>query len=178
MNALQFFRVSRVVISTLPETKSGWLRADLIERVRRYAACPVEHVVATAGDAVSGELNGESDGSREHRPRSTHHAEEHHGPIEANRSSRVDPPTLGMLLFIISEIMIFGAFFTAYFFIRIAQGDPWPAPGTTIPVGRRRLQHRDPDLLVLHPALGGDLDQARQPHRPARRDPLHAAAGR
>jgi hypothetical protein len=45
MNALQFFRVNRVVISTLPETKSGWLRADLIERVRRYAVCPVEHVV-------------------------------------------------------------------------------------------------------------------------------------
>jgi cytochrome c oxidase subunit III len=62
------------------------------------------------------------------------HAEEQHGPIEANHSSRVDPPTLGMLLFIISEIMIFGAFFTAYFFIRIAQGDPWPAPGTKIPV--------------------------------------------
>jgi hypothetical protein len=53
MNALQFFRVSRVVISTLPETKSGWLRADLIERVRRYAACPVEHVVASAGDPVT-----------------------------------------------------------------------------------------------------------------------------
>ena len=53
MNALQFFRVSRVVISTLPETKSGWLRADLVERVRRYAACPVEHVVAAAGDAVT-----------------------------------------------------------------------------------------------------------------------------
>jgi hypothetical protein len=53
INALQFFRVSRVVISTLPETKSGWLRADLIERVRRYAACPVEHVVATSTDAVA-----------------------------------------------------------------------------------------------------------------------------
>jgi hypothetical protein len=53
MNALQFFRVSRVVISTLPATKSGWLRADLIERVRRYAACPVEHVVASASDAVT-----------------------------------------------------------------------------------------------------------------------------
>jgi hypothetical protein len=53
MNALQFFRVSRVVISTLPETKSGWLRADLVERVRRYAVCPVEHVVAGAGDAVT-----------------------------------------------------------------------------------------------------------------------------
>jgi hypothetical protein len=46
MNALQFFRVNRVIISTLPETKSGWLRGDLIERVRRYAACQVEHVVA------------------------------------------------------------------------------------------------------------------------------------
>ena len=64
-----------------------------------------------------------------------HGHEEHHGPVEANRSSRVDPATLGMLLFIISEIMIFGAFFTAYFFIRVAQGDPWPAPGTTCSTG-------------------------------------------
>ena len=39
-----------------------------------------------------------------------------------------------MLLFIISEVMIFGAFFTAYFFIRIAEGEPWPAPGTHLPV--------------------------------------------
>jgi hypothetical protein len=53
INALQFFRVSRVVISTLPETKSGWLRADLVERVRRYAVCPVEHVFANAADAVT-----------------------------------------------------------------------------------------------------------------------------
>ena len=59
----------------------------------------------------------------------------HHGPPEAHKSSRVEAPLLGMLLFIISEVMIFGAFFTAYFFIRVAQGDPWPAPGTTIPVG-------------------------------------------
>ncbi len=53
INALQFFKVNRVVISTLPETRSGWLRADLIERVRRYAACPVEHIVATSSDAVA-----------------------------------------------------------------------------------------------------------------------------
>jgi cytochrome c oxidase subunit III len=62
-------------------------------------------------------------------------AGEHHGPPAANRSSRVEPQLLGMLLFIISEVMVFGAFFTAYFFIRVAQGDPWPAPGTHIPVG-------------------------------------------
>jgi cytochrome c oxidase subunit 3 len=59
---------------------------------------------------------------------------DHHGPPVANRSSRVDPQLLGMLLFIISEVMVFGAFFTAYFFIRVANGDPWPAPGTHLPV--------------------------------------------
>src|SRR5947199_10372000 len=59
---------------------------------------------------------------------------EHHGPPPANVSSRVEPQLLGMLLFIISEVMIFGAFFTAYFFIRVVNGDPWPAPGTELPV--------------------------------------------
>jgi hypothetical protein len=45
MNALQYFRVDDIVISTFPETKSGWLRTDLIERVRRSTAKPVEHVI-------------------------------------------------------------------------------------------------------------------------------------
>ena len=61
-------------------------------------------------------------------------AHEHHGPPAANRSSRVDPQMLGMLLFIVSEVMVFGAFFTAYFFIRVVQGTPWPAPETELPV--------------------------------------------
>ena len=52
-----------------------------------------------------------------------HH--DHHGPPPANRSSRVEPQLLGMLLFIISEVMVFGAFFTAYFFIRVVQGEDW-----------------------------------------------------
>ena len=38
-----------------------------------------------------------------------------------------------MLLFIISEIMVFGAFFTAYFFIRVVSGDAWPAEGDVLP---------------------------------------------
>jgi cytochrome c oxidase subunit 3 len=62
------------------------------------------------------------------------HAHEHHGPPPANQSSRVDPQTLGMYLFIISEIMLFGAFFTAYFFIRIVNNADWPAEGTELPV--------------------------------------------
>jgi cytochrome c oxidase subunit 3 len=60
-----------------------------------------------------------------------HH--EHHGPPTANKSSRVDPQFLGMLLFIISEVMLFGAFFTAYFFIRVVNGDAWPAQGEELP---------------------------------------------
>jgi cytochrome c oxidase subunit 3 len=61
-------------------------------------------------------------------------AHDHHGPPPANRSSRVDPQVLGMLLFIISEVMVFGAFFTAYFFIRIVSGDDWfPIKGHELP---------------------------------------------
>src|SRR5581483_4833764 len=40
---------------------------------------------------------------------------------------------LGMLLFIISEVMIFGAFFTAYFFIRVVSHNPCPAHVTKLP---------------------------------------------
>src|SRR5436189_926651 len=64
------------------------------------------------------------------------HDHEHHGPPPANRSSRVETQLLGMLLFIISEVMVFGAFFTAYFFIRVVQGDDWfPFDGNKLPVG-------------------------------------------
>jgi hypothetical protein len=45
MNALQYFRVDDIVISTYAETKSGWMRSDLIERVRNATGKPVEHVV-------------------------------------------------------------------------------------------------------------------------------------
>jgi len=61
-----------------------------------------------------------------------HHG--HHGPPEANQSSRVEAQFLGMLLFIISELMLFGAFFTAYFFIRVVGNAEWPAEGDHLPV--------------------------------------------
>src|SRR4051795_5047743 len=34
-----------IIISTHPETRSGWLRRDLIERVKQATRRPVEHVV-------------------------------------------------------------------------------------------------------------------------------------
>jgi len=59
----------------------------------------------------------------------------HHGPPTANRSSRLEPPVLGMFLFIASEAMLFGAFFTAYFFVRVVNpdADPWPLPPFELP---------------------------------------------
>jgi hypothetical protein len=45
MNALELFKVDEIVISTLPGERSGWLRADLIERVQGATSVPVEHIV-------------------------------------------------------------------------------------------------------------------------------------
>ncbi len=60
---------------------------------------------------------------------------EHHGPPEAHQSSRIDRQTLGILLFIVSEIMLFGAFFASYFFIRVvANQGAWPPEPYELPV--------------------------------------------
>jgi hypothetical protein len=45
VNALELFRVDDVVISTLPDERSGWLRANLIGRVQGTTGVPVERVV-------------------------------------------------------------------------------------------------------------------------------------
>jgi len=103
-------------------------------------------------------------------PAHGHDEHHHHGPPEANRSSRVTPATLGMLLFIMSEIMIFGAFFTAY----SSSSGSWPwghhwfpfdgAQGQQLEAaqGRRGHEHLHPAELVADPALGADVDQERQ----------------
>jgi cytochrome c oxidase subunit 3 len=69
----------------------------------------------------------------------TVHAEvvhEHHGPPPPHFSSRISPIMLGILLFIASEVMLFGAFFTAYFFVRVVNPDvtAWPPEGFHLPV--------------------------------------------
>jgi len=45
-NALQFYAPDEIIISTFPETRSGWLRSDLVERVRASTSTPVEHVIS------------------------------------------------------------------------------------------------------------------------------------
>jgi cytochrome c oxidase subunit III len=57
-------------------------------------------------------------------------------PPEAHRSSRIHPQMLGILLFIISEAMLFGSFFTAYFFVRVVnpEAQAWPLDPFHLPV--------------------------------------------
>ena len=62
-----------------------------------------------------------------------HAAAGHHGPPAAHQSSRVNASVLGMFLFIASEIMLFGSFFTAYFFVRVVNGDTWPSLLNSVP---------------------------------------------
>ena len=61
-NALQFYTVDEIVISTFPETSSGWLRGDLIGRVRASTAKPVEHVVVSEDEARRGATDGAATG--------------------------------------------------------------------------------------------------------------------
>jgi hypothetical protein len=45
-NAVRWYPVDEIIISTFEPERSGWLRADLVERVRSATGKPVEHVVA------------------------------------------------------------------------------------------------------------------------------------
>jgi hypothetical protein len=48
-NALQFYAPDDIVISTFPETRSGWMRSDLIGRVESSTGKRVDHVVSEGG---------------------------------------------------------------------------------------------------------------------------------
>jgi len=54
VNALELFRVDDVVISTLPNQRSGWLRSNLIGRVQHATSAEVEHVVVDVDEASTG----------------------------------------------------------------------------------------------------------------------------
>ena len=62
------------------------------------------------------------------------HAHDH--PPVAHQSSRVDSRLLGIYFFIASEVMLFGSFFSAYFFARVVVGGDggWPPEGYELPV--------------------------------------------
>ena len=108
MEAIEDERTDEIIVSTFGRAL-GWLRRDLVGRLRSRSGLPIQHVVV---DVLPTEVA---------RLMTTHaealHDHEHHAPPAANQSSRVDARTLGMP-FIRSEIMLFGSFFAAYFFVR------------------------------------------------------------
>jgi hypothetical protein len=46
-NAMQFYAVDDILISTFEGERSGWLRANLVERIKAATSKPVEHIVAS-----------------------------------------------------------------------------------------------------------------------------------
>ena len=125
---------------------------------------PVEHVV----EREEARPDGVRVGRRRPRARATTIIT---GRPPANQSSRVEAQFLGMLLFIISEIMLFGAFFTAYFFIRVVDDAAGPLDGNELPVA---IAGVNTAILVsssftMHWALEGarNENRARDADRPA-----------
>jgi len=52
-NAVRYYPVDDIVISTFEPERSGWMRSDLIERVKNATHKPVEHVVADGAPSKS-----------------------------------------------------------------------------------------------------------------------------
>ena len=52
MQVIEDERVDEVIVSTFAGERSGWLRRDVVERLRKDAGVPVEHVVADEPVAV------------------------------------------------------------------------------------------------------------------------------
>ena len=47
MQAMHDERVDEIIVSTFPGERRGWLRRDLVERLRKDTGLPVEHVVSS-----------------------------------------------------------------------------------------------------------------------------------
>jgi hypothetical protein len=52
MQAVHDERIDEIIVSTFPGQKSGWLRRDLIERLRSDTGLPLEHIVSEPTAAV------------------------------------------------------------------------------------------------------------------------------
>ena len=51
MNAAHDERVDEIIVSTFPSARSGWMRRDLIERLRSGTGLPVDHVVSEGAES-------------------------------------------------------------------------------------------------------------------------------
>jgi hypothetical protein len=49
-DAVRLYRPDEILISSYPYPRSGWLRRDLIERIRQATGLPIEHVIVDLRD--------------------------------------------------------------------------------------------------------------------------------
>ncbi len=87
-------------------------------------------------------------------------------PAGFGKFGSIDRVMVGLIVFLASEVMLFGSFFTAFFYLRY-QGtySGLPAGAVRDPEGPDRDQHLHPGLVVVHDALGARLGEAEQPPR-------------
>jgi hypothetical protein len=53
LQAIEDERVDEIIVSTFPRARSGWLRRDLVERLRSDTQLPVDHIEVDAPSAVN-----------------------------------------------------------------------------------------------------------------------------
>ena len=163
MNAVQYFHISEIVISTLPEGTSQWMADKLVERVRA--------AIQRAGRAHRGGQRG-GEGVVATAAALGAHDHEHE---RAPRAARGQP------------LLARGARVPRDAAFHHLRGDDLrrvlhrlllhPGRGRRRVAGRgrspaeadRRLQHRDPRLVVVHHPLRPGVDPQGQPSRAAAR---------
>ena len=156
-------RVDEIIVSTFPGDRSG-LAAPRPRRAPppRARQLPVDHVVAE-GMSAAADAHG-------HRAAGCHgHGDANLHPPPIHYSSRISPLIVGIFLFIGSEIMLFGSFFTVYFFDRVVEPDA-RRRGRPSGFHPARGSSRSSTRCILvtssfTDALGDAVDQARQPRR-------------
>ena len=115
----------------IPQVVGGPVR---VRGPRSAPRDPRRRGLAAAGDATYERSHAEA----RPRPRPSRSA-------DREPSSRLEPTILGMFLFIGSEAMLFGSFFTAYFFVRVVNPDALvrlAAAALRVPEVRRRASTR------------------------------------
>ena len=54
VNALHDERVDEIILSTFPRATSGWLRRDVIGRIKKHTQVPLKHVIVEPSEAKAG----------------------------------------------------------------------------------------------------------------------------
>ena len=158
-HAINDERVDELIVSTFPGERSGWLRRDLVERLRKDTKLPVEHVISPVRQEVRDECR--RGGAR--RPAraaadplqlARHAGRARHVPVHRVGDHALRLVLHGLLLRSRREPRC----------RRPLAADRFPPSGV-----RCADQHADPRHLELHDALGGHVGEEGQPRGPAGR---------